>query len=74
MPNASQFTFRILIKKGKDTKKATLLQKNEEEKALDGNFEASKIKYVQEEYLLYRVFCGAGLCFLPGDSQIHTEK
>jgi hypothetical protein len=38
MPNASQFTFLILIKEDKDTKKATLLQKIEEQKALGGNF------------------------------------
>ena len=74
MPNASQFTLLVLIKEDKDTKKATLLQKNEEEKALGGNFVGSKIEYVKENHLLYRVFCGADSYFLLRHSQIHQEK
>jgi len=74
MPNASQFTFLVLIKEAKDTKKATLLQKIEEEKALGGNFGASKNEYVQEDCFLYRLFCGADPYFLPGYCQIHPEK
>jgi hypothetical protein len=74
MPNASQFTFLALIKEGKDTKKATLLQKIEEEKALGGNFVGSKNEYVKEDSVLYRLFCGADPYFLSGNSQIRSEK
>ena len=74
MPNASQFTFLVLIKEGKDTKKATMLQKIEEEKTLGGTFVASKNEYVKEDAVLYRVFCVTHPCFLPRHSQIHTKK
>ena len=74
MPNASQFIFFVLIKEGKDTEKATLLQKIEEEKALGGNFGASNNEYVKEDSVLYRFFCGADPYFLPGNCQIHPEK
>ena len=74
MPNASQFTFLVLIKEGKDTKKATLLQKIEEEKALGGNFVSSKNEYVKEDSVLYRFFCGVDPNLLPGNCQIHSKK
>jgi len=74
MPSASQFTFFVLIKEGKDTKKATLLQKIEEEKALGGNFVRSKNEYVKEDLVLYRVFYGVDPCFLLRHSKIHPEE